>query len=78
MRVKLLYDIPGHKAGQIVEVVSNWQRLPAAPRWLTADDYPIGVFSQEAEELQDCGHSVSSIVSTDEGTHYCWECEATA
>jgi DNA-binding transcriptional ArsR family regulator len=30
------------------------------------------------EELQPCGHNISAIVSTDEGTHYCGECVAAA
>ncbi len=76
MKIRLLVPIPFHEAGEVVEAVPNWQRLTDSPRWLTADDHVVGVFAHEAEELQPCGHSVSSIVGSDEGTSYCAECAA--
>ena len=74
MKIRLLAPIPGHSAGEVVEVVPNWQRLAESPKWLTADNYPVGVFSHEAEVLQKSGHPISAIVGDDEGTSYCIEC----
>jgi len=91
MRIKLVQDVPGYhtnefpmlSAGNILEAVRN----PAytarngqdVPRWLAkiaSPLSPMGIYSHEAEELQECGHPVGSIVAADEGTHYCSECAA--
>lgn len=77
MRIKILVAPPvapayGLTVGSIHDATANERRYHAgAPVWFVAG---VGIYAHEAEELQECGHPVSAIVSDDEGTHYCREC----
>lgn len=78
MKIKLLYAPPvnpayGLTVGSIHDANANERRYhEGAPMWFVNGT---GIYAHEAEELQVCGHPVSAIVSSDEGTHYCRECE---
>ncbi len=63
--------IPGFAEGAIVDATPNGWYTETRPRWFVSGK---GIYAYEAEELQECGHPVSSIASTDEGTYYCSEC----
>jgi hypothetical protein len=78
-RPNVRYNLPSETAPRVPEstqestISDSKNESPSPPQ-----EYPPQKDSTHIlkEQLQPCGHNISAIVSTDEGTHYCGECVA--
>lgn len=64
-----VYGLYHYESGARIEgaQVDAWRSLAAVP--------PALVMRQEVRSLQPCGHPTTSVVSSDDGTSFCADCE---